>query len=549
MTVLHNPVLRGFNPDPSIVRVGEDYYIATSTFEWFPGVRLHHSRDLANWHVIGHALDERAGFDLAGIPDSGGVWAPSLSHSGGLFWLAYSIVHSMDGDDKDILNYLVTAPTIDGPWSAPVFLGSRGFDFSFFHDAQPDGSERHYMVGVQWDHRPQSPSFGGLVLEEYLPDEQRMTGRADTLFTSEGLVEGPNLYRVGDHYVLTIAEGGTGWNHGITTARARNLLGPYERDPAPAVLTARDDPGAALQKPGHGELVQAPNGEWLMVHLAARPILHLGERYSILGRETCLQRVVFIDGWLRLRRGGTRACLTVDLEDIVARDKGTAATTTPVSSRGFGDHIDTRRYSTLRSAPDSTVFDLRTRPGWLRLRGGRSAASAFAQSMLAERLPENHIVASTDVDAEPVDHRQAAGLLAWYDRDAWIWLQLTRDEVHGRHLRIVRRAGHATTRSDPIEAPEGIVPMRFELADGILHFEISNSGTWVPIGAPQPAWTLSDDHGDRLRFTGSFAAIRAEDLDGRGWHADFSRLSVTLPMRAPHARINGVSAREQPVPR
>ena len=106
MTVVRNPVLRGFEPDPSTLRVGDDYYVATSTFEHHPAVRLHHSRDLVHWNVIGHALDE--GFDLRGVPDSGGVWAPSLSHADGLFWLAYSIVRTMDGDDKDIDNYLIT---------------------------------------------------------------------------------------------------------------------------------------------------------------------------------------------------------------------------------------------------------------------------------------------------------------------------------------------------------------------------------------------------------------------------------------------------------
>ena len=139
---ISNPILRGFNPDPSIVRVGDDYYIATSTFEWFPGVRLYHSRDLAHWEVVGHALDEVNGFDLRGIPDSCGVWAPSLTHADGMFWLAYSVVRTEDGDDKDLTNYLVTAPDVRGPWSDPVGLGSRGFDFSFFHDT--DGT--HWIV-------------------------------------------------------------------------------------------------------------------------------------------------------------------------------------------------------------------------------------------------------------------------------------------------------------------------------------------------------------------------------------------------------------------
>ena len=351
MPVIHNPVLRGFNPDPSILRVGNDYYLATSTFEYHPAVRLHHSRDLAQWSTIGHALGE--GFDLRGVPDSGGVWAPSLTHADGKFWLAYSIVRSMDGDDKDIDNYLVTAEAITGPWSEPVHLGSRGFDFSFFHD--PDGT--HWIVGVQWDQRPEHPSFSGLVVEQYLPDERRTSGDAVRIYREDGLVEGPNLYRIGDWYYLLIAAGGTGWNHGVTMARSRSLLGPYERDPRDAVLTTRDAPGHPLQKAGHGELVQTPGGDWLLAHLASRPTLYLGERYSTLGRETCLQHVVFDDdGWLRLADGGHHASVEVA---VPGAEEGADASPGP---RGWVDDFDThgldsRRWSTLRAALPGDVAD------------------------------------------------------------------------------------------------------------------------------------------------------------------------------------------------
>ena len=150
MSLVANPILPGFHPDPSILRVGEDYYIVTSTFEWWPGVRIHHSRDLANWRLAGHALNRRSQFHLRGAPDSGGVWAPALSHADGLFWLTYSDVRGFNGFAKDSSNYLVTAPAIDGPWSDPVPLNRSGFDPSLFHDS--DG--RKYIVNLLWDHRP-----------------------------------------------------------------------------------------------------------------------------------------------------------------------------------------------------------------------------------------------------------------------------------------------------------------------------------------------------------------------------------------------------------
>lgn len=522
MAVIHNPVLRGFNPDPSILRVGDDYYIATSTFEFHPAVRLHHSTDLATWSTIGHALDD--GFDLRGIPDSGGVWAPSLSYAEGKFWLAYSIVRTMDGDDKDIDNYLVTADAVTGPWSAPVHLGSRGFDFSFFHD--PDGT--HWIVGVQWDQRPEHPSFSGLVLEQYLPDERRTTGDATVIHREDGLVEGPNLYRLGDWYYLLIAAGGTGWNHGITLARSRDLLGPYERDAREAVLTTRDAPGHPLQKAGHGELVQTPEGDWLLVHLASRPTLHLGERYSTLGRETCLQRVEFdADGWLRLADGGHHAAVEVVLGSPPDDGLDAAPGAREWVDEFDGTALDSRRWTTLRAPLPHDVADLAVRPGWLRLRGGHSTASVFDQSMLLTRVEEHRAEFEFVIDAEPRSPREAAGPIAWYDRSGWIWLQVTHDRDNGRHLRVVRRDGSTTTRSAAVAVPDGTLRLRTVLDGPELRFAWAGIGEeWTAVPGVHPAWTLSDDHGPRLRFTGLFLGVRADDLDGRGWTADIASVRL-----------------------
>lgn len=521
MAVIHNPVLRGFNPDPSIVRVGEDYFIATSTFEFHPAVRLHHSTDLVNWEVVGHALDE--GFDLRGVPDSGGVWAPSLTHVGGEFWLAYSIVRTTDGDDKDIDNYLVTASDIRGPWSEPVFLGSRGFDFSFFHD--PDGT--HWIVGVQWDQRPEHPSFSALVLEEYLPEYRRCAGEAHRIYREDTLVEGPNLYLIDGWYYLLIAAGGTGWNHSITVARSRHRFGPYERDTESAVLTTRDAPGQPLQKAGHGELVQTANGDWMLVHLASRPTLHLGERYSTLGRETCLQAVTFDEsGWLRLRDGGHHA--EVDVE-IAGRPGPVAAVAAGFREDFERNALDTRRWSTLRAGLPEDVADLQSRPGWLRLRGGHSTASVFDQTMLLARVEEHHAVMETVLDAQPRSTREGAGLIAWYDRRGWIWLQTTWDAEHGRHLRVVHRDGATTARSGPIIVPEGPLHLRAILSGPTLRFSYASlDGEWADVPGEWPAWKLSDDHGDRLRFTGLFFGIRVDDLDGRGWTADFDGVDLSF---------------------
>ena len=267
---IRNPILPGFNPDPSICRVGDDYYIATSTFEWYPGVRIHRSKDLRNWQLAGCPLDRPALLNMLGNPDSCGVWAPCLSHCDGLFHLVYTDVKRYDGHFKDTHNYLTTCETIDGEWSDPVRLNSSGFDPSLFHD--DDG--RKWFLNMVWDHRPGHNRFAGIALQEYSPSRQRLVGERRIIFsgTELGCTEAPHLYKQGGNYYLVTAEGGTGYGHAVTMARSRSIDGPYEPDPAGPVLTSRHDPAWPLQRAGHADLVQTRQGDWFMVHLASRTL-------------------------------------------------------------------------------------------------------------------------------------------------------------------------------------------------------------------------------------------------------------------------------------
>ncbi len=146
MSLIQNPILRGFNADPSIIRVEDTYYIANSTFEWFPGVRLHESKDLKNWNLLPSPLSTTTLLDMKGNPSSGGIWAPALSWADGQFWLVYTDVKVTEGAFKDMTNYLTTAKDIRGPWSDPIKLNGVGFDASLFHD--DDG--RKYIVQQTW---------------------------------------------------------------------------------------------------------------------------------------------------------------------------------------------------------------------------------------------------------------------------------------------------------------------------------------------------------------------------------------------------------------
>ena len=215
---------------PSIVRVGDDYYIATSTFEWFPGVQIHHSRDLVHWRLLTRPLTRASQLNMLGDPDSCGVWAPYLTYADGLFYLVYTDVKrygrttvggASGASLRDFHNYLVTSPRIDGDWSDPVHLNSSGFDPSLFHD--DDG--RKYLLNMLWDHRPGQNRFAGIVLQEYSAAERRLVGERRVIFegTPLGLTEAPHLYKRDGYYHLLTAEGGTGWGHAVTMARRATL--------------------------------------------------------------------------------------------------------------------------------------------------------------------------------------------------------------------------------------------------------------------------------------------------------------------------------------
>lgn len=578
MNTIHNPILRGFNPDPSIVRVDEDYYIATSTFEWWPGVQLHHSRDLVHWRLVGHALTCESQLNLRGIVDSGGVWAPSLSHHDGRFWLIYTNVRTCGAGRpfKDVGIYLTTASDILGPWSEPVTLNAIGFDPSLFHD--DDG--RKWVVNMVWDFRPGRNRFAGIVLQEYDHNAQCLVGPMTKILAKDVLTEGPNLYKRDGWFYLMLAEGGTGWNHGISMARSRSITGPYELDPQASVMTTRDAPDCPLQKAGHSELVETPAGEWYLVHLASRPLVIGDQRRCMLGRETCLQKVVWSDdGWLRLAEGeatsraggmpsprnaqsgdaanprgggtpprGKHVSAAVTLSSIrvttapaetrpalvVLAPRGTALHPWPLTPTR--DDFDTPHlnaaWSALRGPIDESWASLRVRPGWLRLRGRESLHSLFFQSLVAKRVTEYRAVVRTEMEFFPTHFTQAAGLICYYDTRTHFYLRVTHDESRGRMLGVVFTDDGVygeLEESEVVVNDWATFHLRAEIDGARLQFSASRDGeAWRSIGPVLDASRLSDDYGTGLHFTGAFVGLCAQDVGGGGASADFSYFSAVF---------------------
>jgi xylan 1,4-beta-xylosidase len=426
---IRNPILRGFNPDPSIVRAGDDYYIATSTFEWFPGVQIHHSRDLVHWRLLTRPLTRPSQLNMLGDPDSCGVWAPCLTYADGLFHLIYtdvkrygrtSVAGASGASLRDFHNYLVTCPRIDGEWSDPIYLNSSGFDPSLFHD--DDG--RKYLVNMLWDHRPGRNRFAGIVLQEYSAAERKLVGEREVIFTgtSLGLTEAPHLYKRGEYYYLMTAEGGTAWNHAVTLARSNHVRGPYELHPDVYILSSRDRPDVELQRAGHADLVETQNGETYMVYLCGRPLRNRGR--CTLGRETAIQPMRWSDdGWLRTMDGRGTAETHVASPGLPPH----AFPSTPIRAEFDSPQLPIE-FQWLRSPWPNELFSLTARPGFLRLFGRESVGNLFRQALVARRQQSHRFSAVTSLEFEPEHFQQMAGLICYYGGAKFHYLYLSHDE-------------------------------------------------------------------------------------------------------------------------
>jgi xylan 1,4-beta-xylosidase len=532
MKEIENPILRGFNPDPSIVRVGPNYYIATSTFQWWPGVQIHQSRDLRHWRLLTHPLNRLSQLDLHGVPNSGGIWAPDLSHCDEKFYLVYTNVRHWRNRDCffDTSNFLVTANEITGPWSEPIFLNASGFDPSLFHDRPEQGGDgAKWLLNMWRDYRKGRNPFAGILLQKFVSERGALAGESKLIFTGTplGLTEGPHLYKHqwnGEWwYYLVVAEGGTIYEHAVTVARSRFVLGPYEIHPENPILTSVNDPALVLQKAGHASFVETHSGHWYLAHLCGRPLEGPGtrSRHCNLGRETAIQALVWgDDGWPRLRHGTNTPAVTVPAPDLPddLLEIG--------SSRDDFDQPElSRHFQSLRTPLDSSWISLTDRPGFLRLYGRESLNSRHYQSLVGRRLQAFRARVETGVEFDPRTFQQMAGLVAIYDTVNWVYLRLGFDEKLGRTLAIL--ASDNGTYDEPLgeEIPikgVGQVFLAVDLDHETFRFLFSNDGAdWVRIGPDFESAKLSDEHCGGLGFTGTFIALCAQDLSGNRLAADF----------------------------
>ncbi len=523
--IVSNPILKGFNPDPSILRDGEDFYIATSTFEWFPGVQIHHSKDLKNWKLIKRPLDRVSQLDMKGNDDSGGVWAPCLTKSDGMFWLIYTDVKRVGVFHKDTPNYLVTANEITGEWSDPIYLNSSGFDPSFFHD--DDG--RKYLINMVWDHRPSRHPFKGIVIQEYCHKEKKLIGDRKLIFTGSNilLTEGPHIYKKDGYYYLVVAEGGTGYEHAVTVARSINLMGEYEVHPNNPILCALSNPKNTLQKTGHASFTDDGKGNWYLVHLCSRPLQEKGD--CPLGRETALQKLYWENDWPYVE-GGIYASDTVEIFDLEEAKQDS----TWQDKDDFDSENLNINYQTLRIPLENNI-SLTQRKGHLRIYGQESLASRFTQAHVARRWQSLNFEAEVKVAFNPTDFQQSAGLTLYYNTDNWIFFSITSDDDKNRIIKICHldKADIYNEYLDDVKIPQDLeyVYLKANILGDKISLSYSLDGkVYQNVDKQFYSGQLSDDYVGKTSsavacFTGAFVGMAVVDLTGQKLHADFDSFS------------------------
>jgi xylan 1,4-beta-xylosidase len=423
-----NPILPGCYPDPSICRAGDDYYLVTSTFEYFPGLPIFHSRDLVHWRQIGHVLDRPSQLPLDEVRPSGGLYAPTIRFSNGTFYVINTLV---DGKTKSG-NFIVTASDPAGPWSEPYWLDSApGFDPSLFFD----DDARAWYTGTRLAEQGHYEGHTEIWLQELDLKAMQLTGEVHVLW--DGAVKGavwaeaPHIYKVEGRYYLVIAEAGTAHHHAVTVARSEAITGPYETNRGNPILTHRH---LGLDYPivgtGHADFVETQSGEWWTVLLAMRPY---GGYFYNLGRETFLAPVRWEDGWPIISPGSGRVEFTYPVPDLPEQNwPGTPA------CDDFDAPALAFQWNFLRT-PRTESYSLGDRPGHLRLHLRPQRLSEKSNpSFVGRRQQHIHFRVRAALEFSPHNEHECAGLALMQNNDFHFLLAVTKSPRPV--LRLIKRA-------------------------------------------------------------------------------------------------------------
>ncbi|NLM00639.1 MAG: glycoside hydrolase family 43 protein [Treponema sp.] len=502
--IYKNPVQRGFFPDPSVVRLGEDYYMVNSSFQYFPAIPISHSKDMVHWRIIGHAITNNDYLDLSDIRNSHGIWAPDISYHNGKFYIFATLRLNGDGKrDNSILRrqLMVHSDKPEGPYSKPVFLEIDDIDPSHFID--DDG--KHYMIIA--------PGARAVPLSD---DCTKVLGEPVTLWagTGERCPEGPHILKKDGWYYAIVAEGGTGYGHGINVARSRNLFGKYENSPYNPVMRQLN-PKEEIQRAGHGKLVQTQNGQWWMFYLCARKN---GGNYTTVGRESALDPVRWTeDGWFVINegKGPSKEQIAPNLKTVIYEKK-------------YFDNFDEEKLSLewqfVRN-PANGAWSLNERHGFLRFWTLDGTLDEIrAKNILLRREEEFDYEASTVLEFYPSLDGEQAGMTCYYSTVTYLRFSLCYE--NGRKLMVVINRNNG---EEVVAIEENILEKPIYLKIIVnkqkrsCYYSYDNE-KWKLVGIVENCYFLSDEGvpDDPKRHTGTLVGIYANNGGcGSRIHADF----------------------------
>lgn len=477
-----NPILRGFHPDPSVCRVGADYYLVTSTFEYFPALPVYHSTDLINWVLIGHCIDrpEQLPFSLAGA--SGGVWAPTIRFFNGRFYVTASFNESQ--------NFIVSSSSPASGYSNAVWVEMDGIDPSLFF-------EEGVLYYTANDCGSRATEREGISLAQLDPETGKVLGPIRRIWegTGGGWLEASHLYHIGDWYYILTAEGGSGWGHQVTQGRSANIWGPYKPCPYNPILTNRNDTTKQVLETGHADYVEAPDGQPFLVHLGIRTTQ--GSK-SNLGRETFLTPVQWQDGWMTVPGG--KAVLEVETSGV-ARQR---------MASGFTADFGSAAWEREWLFPDAaTRARLRRGDGALCMPPAPASLARTAQGAVfaAVRQPDFDCTLTATLEV-PADGGVSGGVAAYLAPGF-----LYRCYLDSEHQVVVEKFCedfHQIVCRVPV--PQGAVTLRIRADRNAYRFGLLQDGAWCELGSASTRF-LTTAIANRC-FTGTVLGLFAEGPDG-----------------------------------
>ena len=482
-----NPVIKGFNPDPSVCRVGDDYYLVTSSFQYFPGVPLYHSKDLINWEQIGHVLDRESQISLKNARSWGGIYAPTIRYHNGKFYMITTNISSKG-------NFIVTTEDPRGDWSEPIWVDMPGIDPSLFWD--DDG--RCYYTGAD----------GGAVFAEINPDTGKIIGEKKMIWYGSGgrNAEAPHIYKKDGWYYLVMAEGGTEFGHGVTIVRSRNVDGPYESAPHNPILThvGRNAQSNPIQCVGHGDIIQAHDDSWWIVALGVRTQCMM-RQHHLLGRETFLAPVRWDTNAWPVVNGDGQLFLSMDVPTLEQKPLPAKETEWEF------DEVLGPEWSYLRN-PDMDRYVIKD--GRLRLYGTSIPLKSEEGSttFVCYRQQDHNFAAETCLELTNAKKGDQAGLSLYMDTEAHydIYLQ----KKGGKQFVTLRYSLGNMEHTEDFAVPSSKIHLKVSGNPDTYFLSWSADGqTWNEIGSQKACYLSSETN---WGFTGIMIGLWAYSPEKSG---------------------------------